>query len=330
MDELSIQYYRGSTLESEHKILCSISSFKNKLLETTKGNALFFPRSSIKVFQAIPFASSGAIDKFKLNKKQIALSCSSHNSEEFHINQIKNWIKKCNLKVSHLKCGSHLPLDEVSKYRLIKNNNFPNALNNNCSGKHLAMLSACLANNKEKGKYLEFNHHHQKKIREIINLFIEAKIRKINYGIDGCGAPQYSLSYNNIINALKNLIRSYNNKFEFFNETNILIRSILNYPKFIGGTHNLDSNLIKISNKKLFCKGGAEGVFLFAHLETKIVGVLKVKDGNSRALPNAMYAICKKFKLLSKNELINFKKFVDNKIYNHANKKVGKIITVLK
>ena len=65
-------------------------------------------------------------------------------------------------------------------------------------------------------------------------------------------------------------------------------------------------------------------------LENKIVGVLKVKDGNSRALPNAMYAICKKFQLLSKNELMNFKKLVDNKIYNHANKKVGKIITVLK
>ena len=330
MDKFNVKLHRGKTLESEHEILCSISSFKNTLLNTINRNNFFFPRSSIKIFQAIPFVSSGAIQKFKLNNKQIALSCSSHNSESFHIDQIEKWIQQSGLKLTNLKCGTHLPLDDDSKNNLIRKKKLPNAINNNCSGKHLAMLSACKANNKKLDTYLEFNHYHQRKIREIINIFTEDRISKKNYGVDGCGAPQYSLSFDNIINALKNLIRSYQNKFEYSDETNILIRSILNYPKFIGGTKNLDSNLINLSNRKLFCKGGAEGVFLFAHLEKKIVGALKVKDGNSRALPIAMYSICKKFKLLSGNELIRFNEIFKDKIYNHANKKVGIMTTELK
>ena len=63
-----------------------------------------------------------------------------------------------------------------------------------------------------------------------------------------------------------------------------IINAILANPKFIGGSNNLDSNLIKISNKKIFCKGGAEGVFLFVHLKKGIFGILKVIDGNERAL----------------------------------------------
>ena len=42
---------------------------------------------------------------------------------------------------------------------------------------------------------------------------------------------------------------------------------------------------MKISNKRIFCKGGAEGVFLFVDLQKEIAGVIKVVDGNERAIP---------------------------------------------
>ena len=42
------------------------------------------------------------------------------------------------------------------------------------------MLSACKANNKKLDTYLEFNHYHQRKIREIINIFTEDEsVKKI-------------------------------------------------------------------------------------------------------------------------------------------------------
>ena len=42
---------------------------------------LYFPDHQLKIFQAIPFVSTKAIKKFNLNKKIIALSCSSHRGE---------------------------------------------------------------------------------------------------------------------------------------------------------------------------------------------------------------------------------------------------------
>jgi L-asparaginase II len=108
-----------------------------------------------------------------------------------------------------------------------------------------------------------------------------------------------------------------------------MINAILANPKFIGGSNNLDSNLIKISNKNIFCKGGAEGVFLFVHLKKGIFGILKVKDGNERALPSAIYTLLKKFKFLTKEELNQFITWNNNNLYNHAKIKVGNIKTII-
>ena len=73
-----------------------------------------------------------------------------------------------------------------------------------------------------------------------------------------------------VANCLINLIKSYKNKFENSNETKILINSIIKNPKYIGGSDSLDSIIMRISKKKIFCKGGAEGVFLFIDLKKKL------------------------------------------------------------
>ena len=83
----------------------------------------------------------------------------------------------------------------------------------------------------------------------------------------------------------------------------------------------------KISNRNIFCKGGAEGVFLFVHLKKEVFGILKVKDGNERALSSAMYTLLKKFKILTREELDQFNSWNTTDMYNHAKIKVGNIIT---
>ena len=85
--------------------------------------------------------------------------------------------------------------------------------------------------------------------------------------------------------------------------------------------------LIKISKRNIFCKGGAEGVFLFVHLKKGIFGILKVKDGNERALSSAMYTLLKKFKILTRKELNQFNSWNTTNMYNHAKIKIGSIST---
>ena len=328
MGKLTTLITRGKTLESLHEVKCFISSLDGeKIFSTNNEKDVIYPRSSIKIFQGIPFSTSNAIKLYNLNKKQIALSCSSHCGENFHIRELKNWLKKVNLKISDLKCGIHNPIHQQSSNKLYLSGKQPNQIYNNCAGKHLAMLTSCIANNFPIKNYLEFDHPHQINIRKVFSKFTENIISKKNYGIDGCSAPQYAFTIEKLGKALSNLLNSYNGNFEYTENIRIMINAILANPKFIGGSNNLDSNLIKISNRNIFCKGGAEGVFLFVHLKKEVFGILKVKDGNERALSSAMYTLLKKFKILNVEELGQFNSWNTANMYNHAKIKVGNIIT---
>ena len=81
--------------------------------------------------------------------------------------------------------------------------------------------------------------------------------------------------------------------------------------------------LPEISNKKIFCKGGAEGVFLFINLKKGIFGVLKVIDGNERVLPSAVCALFEKLKIFGKEDLRKLKDWSDLELQNHAKIKMG-------
>ena len=328
MSKLTTSITRGKTLESLHGVKCFIGSLKGeKIFSTNNEKDIIYPRSSIKIFQGIPFSTSNAIKLYNLNKKQIALSCSSHCGESFHIKELKNWLKKVNLKISDLKCGIHNPIHQQSSNKLYLSGRQPNQIYNNCAGKHLAMLTSCIVNNFPIKNYVDFDHPHQKNIRKVFSKFTEDTISKKNYGIDGCSAPQYAFTIKQLGKALSNLLNSYNGNFEYSENIQTMINAILYNPKFIGGSNNLDSNLIKISNRNIFCKGGAEGVFLFVHLKKEIFGILKVKDGNERALSSAMNALLKKFKILDRDELNQFNCWNTTNMYNHAKIKIGSIIT---
>tara|TARA_Y100001970_G_scaffold283604_1_gene399207 strand:- start:29455 stop:30450 length:996 start_codon:yes stop_codon:yes gene_type:complete len=328
VEKLKTHIYRGNVIESIHDTKCYISTATGeRLFSTNNEDDLIFPRSSIKIFQGIPFLNSRAIELYNLNKKQITLSCSSHCGENYHIIELENWLKKTNLKAADLKCGIHNPLDKESSDKLFLSGSKPYQIHNNCAGKHLAMLTGCLVNKLPLKNYVEFDHPLQKNIRDIFSKFTGNKILKKNYGIDGCSAPQYAFTIKEISQALSNLFKSYNGKFEYSKNIKLIINSILQNPLYIGGSKNLDSNLIKYSNKKIFCKGGAEGVFLFIHLKKGIFGVLKVKDGNERVLPSVVYELFKKFNILNNEELKKFKIWNSDTIENHAKIKIGSIKT---
>jgi len=330
MSKLITIISRGNLLESSHEIKCLLSSINGKIIFSTNNeNNIIYPRSSIKIFQGIPFSTSNAVKLYNLNKKQIALSCSSHCGENFHVKELNNWLEKINLKLSDLKCGIHNPIHQKSSNNLFLSGRKPHQIYNNCAGKHLAMLTSCIVNNFPIKNYLDFNHPHQINIRKVFSKFTEDIIPKKNYGIDGCSAPQYAFTIKQLGKALSNLLSSYNGKFEYSENIKLTINAILANPKFIGGSNNLDSNLIKISNKNIFCKGGAEGVFLFVHLKKGIFGILKVKDGNERALPSAMYTLMKRFRILNKKELNEFNDWNKSTLYNHAKIKIGNIKTII-
>ena len=170
----------------------------------------------------------------------------------------------------------------------------------------------------------------QKLERKTLELYCQKKIHKKNFAIDGCSAPQYAFSLNDLSEALINLLKSYQKFFKNTSEVQLLMNSVFNNPNMIGGSLKFDSHLIKTFKKKLFCKYGAEGVFLFLHLTKKIVGVIKIKDGNERALPSVVCTLLKKLKITSTEENKKLLLWFKTPINNHAKKTTGKIFTQIK
>ncbi len=331
MFKIHVDFIRGKQVESTHQVKALVTNIDGKnLLTTNNDNDFFYPRSSIKIFQAIPFAMSNAINKFKLNNKHIALACASHKGEKFHIIELKKWISKISLKTKNLQCGIHGPLDKKASEKMIYSREEFNELHNNCAGKHLAMLTSCLANGQNIKNYLDYNHAHQKNIRKIFNKFTETKLSKKNFSLDGCSAPQYSFKIKSISNALNNLIKSYKNNYYYSEQVKTLVNSVLENPEFIGGTSSFDTKVMKSSKGKIFCKSGAEGVFLFVDIQKEISGIIKITDGNERAIPITLINIFKKLKIMNGQELKHLEKKEKFYLQNHAGKKIGRIESIIK
>jgi len=331
VSKIHVDFIRGKEVESTHQVKALVTNIDGKiLLSSDNDNEFFFPRSSIKIFQAIPFAMSNAIKNYRLNNKHIALACSSHKGEKFHIKELKEWISRINLKTKNLQCGIHGPLDKKAFEKIIYSRKKFNELHNNCAGKHLAMLTSCLINNQSINNYLDYNHSHQKDIRKVLNKFTETKLSKKNFSLDGCSAPQYSFKIKSISKALNNLIKSYKNCYDYSEEVKTLINSVLENPEFIGGNASFDTRVMKTSKGNIFCKSGAEGVFLFIDIQKEITGVIKITDGNERAIPISIFNIFKKLKIMNRVELKKLEKKEKFKLQNHARRNIGNINFTMK
>ncbi|PPR41660.1 MAG: hypothetical protein CFH22_00696 [Alphaproteobacteria bacterium MarineAlpha5_Bin12] len=321
---IKVIFKRGSQLESEHEVKTVVLNSKNNVVFSTKNdNDITFPRSAIKIFQALPMIQNGSYKFYNLNSKQIALSASSHFGEPKHIFLLYKWLKKLRIDENILKCGIHNPLNLKSSNDLLYSKIRPTQIYNNCSGKHLGMITSSIYKGFNVKNYTNFNHPLQKDILKILEYFNEYKIKDKFKAIDGCSAPQYSFPLKNLALSMQKI--SNFNLLEPLLSFSLkkIIDSISQNPFYIGGTGRLDSQIIKITKGRIFCKIGAEGIFMFSDFKKNYGGIIKIKDGNQRALPIVVIKLLKKIKSINKNEYELLSILQKNIIYNHKNIKVG-------
>lgn len=228
-------------------------------------DTLFYMRSLAKPLQASTLFDFNIIDDLKIIPQEIAIMSGSHAGSENHIKILKNLMQKHNIKLSDLEIAPQLPLDTR------KNNSKKHKLFNNCSGKHLMMILLSKYLGVSSKNYADINHPIQRLILDK-QIELSSEIPK-NYSFDGCSTPLWAISAEGIIKAYFNLINDKKYKF--------LINSILKYPDLFGGFNRLDSEIIKLSNGKLFSKVGAGGFVIVYNIKTNESVLIKLAQNNN-------------------------------------------------
>ena len=193
---------RSGFVESRHRgSIVAIAPDGTYAFTAGGANAPIFPRSSNKPLQAAAMLRAG----LPIEGELLALAAASHSGEDFHVQGVHDILDYAGLTADDLRCPPSLPIDEPTARRLIRSCP-PDAdpasrVRFNCSGKHAAMLATCIANDWPTETYLSPEHPLQVHIRRTIEDLAREPVAAV--GVDGCGAPLFSLTLGGLARAFR-------------------------------------------------------------------------------------------------------------------------------
>jgi L-asparaginase II len=287
--EILAKVIRGNTVESVHRGHLIILTGDGQVLHSS-GNpkTVTFIRSSAKPFQAMPFITSGACDEYMFSEEELALACASHSGERIHVRIAEQMLVRLEMYEAYLRCGAHLPFNEREAERMLRENEPPTQLHNNCSGKHAAMLAVARHIEADLQTYEELDHPVQQLILEAFAAFTGIPANKIKIGVDGCAAPNFALPVSAMAQAFVNLVSPPDDIDPKLRDAAArIVSAMVKFPELIGGTERLDTMLMQAAPERIISKVGADGVWLCAVLPCekwpKGLGIaLKIEDGDDR------------------------------------------------
>lgn len=311
-----IEINRGNTLENIHSgWICVLNNNKKIIYKRGNISDYAFLRSTAKPIQAIPLLKSDV----KVSAKELAIICGSHTGSPKHLDVLKNFIKKNNLNIKDLKCGTHPPTDEIERRNLILRSENPIVLHNNCSGKHLGMLLSCKKNHYSLQDYLNPSHPLQKSILASIKELSETK--NILLATDGCSLPTFALPILNIGLLFSN--------FTSDKQYNEIIKAMSLNPFYTGGKNQIDTAIMTVSKGKLISKVGADGIIITSYKGNSLI--VKIADGSPKIRSFVTLRMLTKLGWLKEDEIKNsiLKNIYNGNITNIAGKMVGKMSFIL-
>ncbi len=267
---------RSGFVESRHAGAAVVLSPDGEIV-TRLGNAdaLILPRSSLKPLQAVACITAGAV----LEGEQLAMSTASHTGTDRHAAVVRDMLTEGGLTEDHLGCPPAWPSDSATRDELVREHGQEARVRMNCSGKHAAMLRACVATGWSTEGYLDPGHPLQAHIREVVERLSGEKIA--HTAIDGCGAPVHALTLTGLARAVHRIgTASDRSPFALHRVAGSLVRAVRENPWTIEGPGRPDT--IAIEKLGVFTKGGAEGVMVMVAPNGTTVA-LKMLDGAARA-----------------------------------------------
>lgn len=231
------------------------------------------------------------VDYFDLSEHEIAVACSSHAGEDFHVEAVRSILKKANIGEDKLLCPAEPPIDKSSYKNLIRQNKTPLPVHNNCSGKHAAILAYCKMKNINLENYLSENHPVNRHIISKICKYTELNPQDLIIGTDGCKLPVIAAPLKNLAKGVLKVILS--------EEYRKIADAIVKYPEYNGGTLRADSLINKYSEGKIIAKTGAGNIATLTDTVNKECTVIKVSNPDNNARNAIMVEFLRQKKILT-------------------------------
>jgi L-asparaginase II len=236
------------------------------------------PRSSNKPVQATALLAAGWTPR---SGEELAIGAGSHNGEDGHRELAASMLEAAGLGPDDLGCPPALPIHDPTFAEWLAAGRAPERLAMNCSGKHAAMLSACVAAGWPTEGYLDRDHPLQQAIEA--RLADAAREPVTAVVVDGCGAPQHALSPAGLARGVLSLVQAPEGSHE-----RTVADAMRAHPWFVAGTGREDTDLMR-AVPGLLVKGGADGVHVAA-LPGRGAVALKLDDGGDRGRTPALSA----------------------------------------
>jgi L-asparaginase II len=264
-----------------------------------------FLRSAAKPLQALPLLTSGAAIRYGLTPAEIACMCGSLNGEQFQVEAVLSIMDKAELSPELLACGVHPPSHRPTAQAMMEQGLKPTALQNNCAGKHAAMLVLCAHLGHDPEGYTLPKHPVQRIILESVAALCNYPAEQIGIGIDGCGAPVFRLPLISLAGAYARLAAPEDAGLEpeMVAAIEEMMAACLAHPEMIAGTGRLCTRVMQAAPGQVLAKTGSEGSYALALPGQKLGVAIQIEDGAMRALPPAVTQILHSLGLLGHDAL---------------------------
>ena len=304
MNPLLVEVMRGGVLESSHcGALAVLDADGAVLAQLGDIDRPIFPRSAVKVLQALPLVASGAADQLGLSDEELAVACASHGGEALHAQTVATMLAKAGLDANALECGAHWPYLDSAARALAAQGREPSALHNNCSGKHTGFL--CMACALHGGGpnlrqyvrgYVGPEHPVMREVTAALQASTGFDLANTARGTDGCSIPTYAIPLRHLARAFARVGTGTGLSNSHAQAARRLRAAVAKAPFMVAGSGRFDTRVMQQLGERVFCKVGAEGVFCAALPERGLGVAIKIDDGNNaRACEVVMAAVIENF-----------------------------------
>ena len=331
MENLSpilVEVTRGARVESRHAGIAAIVDASGSLVGAWGDiDRPLFPRSSIKPLQAIPLIETGAAEAQRLSDRQIAVACASHRGMPIHTETAAAWLKDLDLSENDLVCGPQTPDHNGTAEALRKAGTPAGRIHNNCSGKHTGFLATARHMSEDPAEYHLVESPVQHRVREVLAEMSGNEVEAGDFGIDGCGVPNFAMSARAMAQAMARIADPAAQSPTRRSAIDRIYGAMTAEPDMVRGGRAFDSLAIGLGNGAFITKTGAEGVHVAAlrgRGRSRGLGIaVKIEDGARRAADLAIAHLLRACGALDDEAEANLATYLEKPVLNSRDAPVG-------